>query len=468
MGHRHQPNERLARIIEQSGASRAALAHRINQLAREAGVNRVYTHTSIANWTVRGMTPRPPASGFLAVALGERLGRRVTPDEIGLGPRTEASSETGLDFPRDPDHAVRNAADYWSTVDRRSLLSAAPAFAVAAFTDPVHRWLVTPADATAARAEGRITASAPGGGGRRVGRADLEELWHAADEARRWDSKYGGGTWKSSQVVDCLRERAAPLLTGTYTDAIGRELFTVTAELARVAAWSAFDMGHHQAAQRHFIQALRLARAGGDVQAGAYVLATMSLQTALQGYPDRAIDMAEGAYERAKHTAAPRVLAFAKLIQARAHGLAREPRQAATALAASERLLSSIRPGSRDPQWLAYLTHTRLASDAVEIHRDLRNPTAAFRWNTMADTMPAGLYTRSVGIRHAVLGAAHLQAGNLDQGLAMGDQALDILARVRSTRAHSYLHTLTDTLTPWHREPRVRAFIDRTRTALTT
>ncbi|MFF2385647.1 hypothetical protein [Streptomyces sp. NPDC058108] len=78
------------------------------------------------------------------------------------------------------------------------------------------------------------------------------------------------GNWKTSSVTECLRLRAAPLLSGTYTEAIGTELFSATAELSRVAGWAAFDSGRHEEAQRRFVQALRLARAAGDVQAEVF------------------------------------------------------------------------------------------------------------------------------------------------------------------------------------------------------
>ncbi|MFG3055443.1 hypothetical protein ACGFZP_31480 [Kitasatospora sp. NPDC048239] len=57
--------------------------------------------------------------------------------------------------------------------------------------------------------------------------------------------------WRSSSVSQCLTHQAIPLLEGTYTDEIGRELFSATAELARVVAWSAFDSGQHAVAQQH-------------------------------------------------------------------------------------------------------------------------------------------------------------------------------------------------------------------------
>lgn len=340
-------------------------------------------------------------------------------------------------------------------LDRRTLLAAGGPLAIAAYHAPVRRWLAKPPS---------YPTEQKGGG--QVGRADLDDLWRAAEEARRWDSKYGGGNSGTSSVTDVLQHRAAPLLRGTYTHAIGAELFTATSELARIAAWAAVDMGHHGLAQQHFIQALRLARSGGDVQAGSYVLATMSLHAYLQGHVNEAIDMAEGAYEQGKHQVAPRVLAFAKLAEARAHGKAGDARSASRALATAEQLFSSIRPGTRDPKELGYLTHARISTDAVEICRDLGDLKAALRWSKQADAMPIGVYTRAVGIRLAVLSSAHIKAGELHQGLVLGERAVGILSRVQSRRARDYVRQVNDSLQPWRSEGRVRDFVHRSRTTL--
>lgn len=114
----------------------------------------------------------------------------------------------------------------------------------------------------------------------------MSKLREAAEDARRWDSKYGGGDWRSSMVPECLRVDAAPLLLGSYTDEVGRALFGATAELTRLAGWMAFDTGQQEAAQRYYIQALRLARAAADVPLGGYVLASMSLQATYRDFPD--------------------------------------------------------------------------------------------------------------------------------------------------------------------------------------
>ncbi|MEU8844423.1 sporulation protein [Streptomyces roseus] len=452
---RGNPNEDLARLIKQAGASHKSLAAQVNRIGAADGVPLRYEHTSVARWVNLGMVPRGRVPEFVASALGERLGRTVSLDEIGMYSRSGGNPDMGLDFARDPVDAIRVAATYWRTVDRSRRQIISNGFAIAAFATPVTRWLTKPADAPTAHH-----------GSRHVGRSDLDELWKAADEARLWDSRFGGGNWKASSVTECLRLNAAPLLTGTYTETIGRELFAATAELSRVVAWSAVDTGHHDTAQRHFIQALRLARAAGNVESGCYVLATMALQAFLRGYPEQAADMAEGAYERGVGHAAPRVLAFAKLAEARAHGRTGNAQAAKAALGRTEELLDSIRPGSHDPQQIAYMTHARLATDATEVHRDLEDPKGAFAWNALAAPMPADRFTRATGIRLAVLATSHLQNHELERGLAAANASLRILTKVHSSRAHSYLHDVTRTLTPWKRHPEVADLIHRTRTEL--
>ncbi|MFE7120466.1 sporulation protein [Streptomyces sp. NPDC057654] len=449
------PNADLARLIEVCGASHKSLALRVNQLAQQAGIETGYSHTSVGNWCKRGMVPKWPIPTLLAQAIAERLGGPVTLSQIGMDDARTPETDIGLAFPRDRDDAVQEATTFWSFVNRRDFLTGS-GFAASAFTTPVTRWLVTPADEPAHHR-----------GTRQVGRADLEELRDAADEARRWDSKYGGGNWRANSVTACLRERAAPLLHGSRTDAVSRELFSVTSQLSRLAGFAAFDVGQHDVAQRHFIQALRLARAAGDVQLGCYVLTTMAMQSLLRNFGSEAIDMAQGAYERSKGQAAPRVLAFTKLIEARAHARVGDAQAASRALKGSEDLLSRAETSKgSEPGWIDFYHHARLSADAAEVFRDLRNPQAALRWDRQAAAMPPDAFTRSVGMRLAIVGTVHLQARDLDTGLDLGNRSVDILAHVRSARAQDYVREFNAALAPWRREPAVRAFLHRTRTEL--
>ncbi|MFI1098472.1 sporulation protein [Streptomyces sp. NPDC020917] len=294
--------------------------------------------------------------------------------------------------------------------------------------------------------------------GARVGRREVAELRRAARDARRADSRSGGGSAPARSAARLLVSTAAPLLGGSCTPAVERELYSATAELARLAGWAAFDTGRHDLARGYFRQALHLAGAGGDTQLTAYVLACMSLQATLTGRPGEAVDLAAAAARTGAHS--PRLRGFAHLVQARAHARDRAPRAAGACLAGAEVLLESAeaRGSQDDPEWLDFFTRPRLAADAAEIHRDLGNPRGCFRWHAEADAMAPGDFTRSVGMRLSVVATAHLQAGDLDRALALGRRSADMLQDVASHRAHGYLGAFTASLGPWRREPAVRAF----------
>jgi hypothetical protein len=90
--HPKPANTALGGLIAAAKISRHALAHLVNTLAERAGHTCSYTHTSVANWTHRGMIPKPPVPEFIAGILSERLGRPVSPSEIGM---PEASPPAG-------------------------------------------------------------------------------------------------------------------------------------------------------------------------------------------------------------------------------------------------------------------------------------------------------------------------------------------------------------------------------------
>ncbi|HEY9326708.1 MAG TPA: hypothetical protein VIS09_00460 [Streptomyces sp.] len=62
--------------------------------------------------------------------------------------------------------------------------------------------------------------------------------------------------------------------------------------------------------------------------------------------------------------------------------------------------------------------------------------------------MPAGAFTRPVGMHLAIVGTAHLQARDLDHGLELGNRSVDILARDQSSRAKDYVRVFNAALLP--------------------
>ncbi|MEW2221567.1 sporulation protein [Streptomyces sp. NPDC006990] len=503
------PNEKLGTVLALAGISNAGLARRVNDLGAQRGLTLRYDKTSVARWVSKGMVPQGAAPHLIAAAIGSKLGRPVPLHEIGLAD-ADPTPEVGLAFPRDVGAAVKSATDLYrlDLAGRRGggsiWQSLAGSFAVSAYATPASRWLITPADSSVARHLELLEGTHPSNNGAeagpeapaesaardaqdaldgqenreggadadevgtplRVGHTDVAKLREAADEARRWDSKYGGGDWRSSMVPECLRVDAAPLLLGAYTDEVGRSLFGATAELTRLAGWMAFDTGQQEAAQRYYIQALRLARAAADVPLGGYVLASMSLQATYRGFADEGVDLAQAALERNRGLATARTMSFFQLVEARAHAKANEAQACAGALAAAESWLERSREGDPDPCWLDFYSYDRLAADAAECYRDLKAPRQVRRFTEKALSQPKEEFVRSHGLRLVVSAVAELESGNLDAACAAGVRAVEVAGRISSARTTEYVRDLLHRLEPYGDEPRVAELRERARPLL--
>ncbi|MFC9795374.1 MFS transporter [Streptomyces sp. NPDC127584] len=481
------PNEKLGTVLALAGISNAGLARRVNDLGAQRGLTLRYDKTSVARWVSKGMVPQGAAPHLIAAAIGQKLGRPVPLHEIGLAD-ADPAPEVGLAFPRDVGEAVRSATDLYrlDLAGRRAgggiWQSLAGSFAVSAYATPTSRWLITPADPSVEREAPRppgvgLASGAGGGPGTaggaaaagehvRVGHSDVAKLREAAEDARRWDSKYGGGDWRSSMVPECLRVDAAPLLLASYSDEVGRGLFGATAELTRLAGWMAFDTGQQEAAQRYYIQALRLARAAADVPLGGYVLASMSLQATYRGFADEGVDLAQAALERNRGLATARTMSFFRLVEARAHAKAGDGVAAAAALKSAEGWLERSREGDGDPSWLGFYSYDRFCADAAECYSDLKAPREVRRFTEQALSRPTEEFVRSHGLRLVVSAVAELESGNLDAACAAGTRAVEVAGRISSARTTEYVRDLLHRLEPYGHEPRVMELRERARPLL--
>ncbi|NEC90417.1 MFS transporter [Streptomyces sp. SID12501] len=465
------PNEKLGAVLALAGISNAGLARRVNDLGAQRGLTLRYDKTSVARWVSKGMVPQGAAPHLIAAAIGQKLGRPVPLHEIGLAD-ADPAPEVGLAFPRDVGQAVRSATDLYrlDLAGRRAgsggiWQSLAGSFAVSAYATPASRWLITPADSSVAR---DANPSEGSGAPLKVGHSDVLKLREAAEDARRWDSKYGGGDWRSSMVPECLRVEAAPLLLGSYSDEVGRALFGASAELTRLAGWMAFDTGQQEAAQRYYIQALRLARAAADVPLGGYVLASMSLQATYRGFGDEGVDLAQAALERNRGLATARTMSFFRLVEARAHARASDAHAAGAALRSAEGWLERAREGDNDPSWLGFYGYDRFAADAAECYRDLKAPRQVRRFTEQALSKPTEEFVRSHGLRLVVSAVAELESGNLDAACEQGVRAVEVAGRISSVRTTEYVRDLLHRLEPYGDEPRVVELRERARPLLMT
>lgn len=446
-----QPNERLQALIQEAGCSNAGLARRVNLVGTERGLDLRYDKTSVARW-LRGQQPRGRAPGIIAEALGRKLARTVTIDEIGMANGKNLASGIGLQFAPTVIGAIEQVSELWrSDVGRRDFLSGS-AVASSALVEPSRDWLITGADAAVARTTGA-----------RVGDSDVEAVRAMTAALTDLDHRFGSGHVRPV-VVHYLNSVVSGLLAGSYREAVGRRLFGAVARLTELAGYMAIDTGQPGLAQRYYIQALRLAQASGDRGYGGYVLAaSMSHLAAQLGNPREIAQLARAAQEGARGQVPPRAQAMFYAAEARGHALLGDDR---TCQAVAGRALTALEHAGDgenevsgdDPDWIAHFDRAYLADELAHCYRDLGRPEAAARHagEALEGHPESRARRRAIGL--VLLATAQVQAREVEEACQTGTRAVELLGTLRSSRGAEYLDDLQQRLEPYGNEPAVREF----------
>ncbi|MBM7170942.1 transcriptional regulator [Streptomyces sp. G44] len=444
-----QPNERLQALIQEAGCSNAGLARRVNMCGAEHGLDLRYDKTSVARW-LRGQQPRGRAPGIIAEALGRKLGRTVTIDEIGMANGKNLASGVGLQFSPTVLGAIEQVCELWrSDVGRRDFLSGSTV-AASALVEPSRDWLISSPDPQVGRTAGP-----------RVGMADVAAVKAMTEALTRLDHQYGSGHVRPV-VVHYLNSVVSGLLAGSYREAVGRELFAAVARLTELAGYMAVDTGQPGLAQRYYIQALRLAQAAGDRGYGGYVLAaSMSHLAAQLGNPREIAQLARAAQEGTRGRVTPRAEAMFHAAEARGHALLGDARAtqavAGRAIEAMDRAAGEGDSGD-DPVWIQHFDHAYLADEMAHCHRDLGQADAAARsaQESLDGHPPTRARRRAIGL--VLLATAQVQRREVEQACHTGMQAVELLGTLRSNRGAEYLEDFQQRLEPFREEPVVREF----------
>ncbi|MER5889981.1 transcriptional regulator [Streptomyces sp. NPDC001941] len=442
-----QPNERLQALIQEAGCSNAGLARRVNMVGAERGLDLRYDKTSVARW-LRGQQPRGRAPGIIAEALGRKLGRTVTIDEIGMANGKNLASGVGLQFSPTVLGAIEQVCELWrSDVGRRDFLSGSTV-AASALVEPSRDWLITGADAQVARSAGA-----------RVGVSDVEAVRAMTQALTELDHRFGSGHVRPV-VVHYLNSVVSGLLSGSYRESTGRQLFAAVARLTELAGYMAVDTGQPGLAQRYYIQALRLAQAAGDRGYGGYVLAaSMSHLAAQLGNPREIAQLARAAQEGARGQVTPRVEAMFFAAEARGHALLGDARTcqvvAGRAIGAMDRAESAA---ADDPAWIGHFDAAYLSDELAHCHRDLGQAEAAARAARESLEGHPETRARRRAIDLILLATAQVQQREVEQACATGTRAVELLGTLRSSRGAEYLEDLQARLEPYADEPSVREF----------
>jgi transcriptional regulator with XRE-family HTH domain len=401
------------------------------------------------------------ASTFLAFADGVDMPAAAR-EALGLAPGQSATSisgrpceplasDVGLIYPDTPAEAAGNLMLLWQSdlsdvegsrdqgetgASRRAVLRAGTALAAAAWSDAALRWLT---------GEPR---NQPGEllGGVRIGMADVDRFRATAEMFAQLDDRFGGG-YAREALVQYLKGDAQRLLGGRYTDAVGRALFSATAEATLLAAWMSYDsMPGSSIAQRYFIQALALAQAGGDRLLGASVLDAMSHQATYTGRFADAASLARAALTGTDRVSTATLSSHFHAMEARALARLGDAYGCDRALAAAMREFERRKPED-DPAWIRYFDESELSAEFGHCLRDLGRAADATRYASRSLVAVDGTFMRSDFFVTMVLADAHLAAGELEQACDAALMALSQGEQIRSARCVSYVREYRERLT---------------------
>lgn len=440
-------NHRLEALLVEAGYGQAhsAFARQVNLGVRTLGLDVHYDAASVY-WWLRGRRPSPPAPRVIAEVLARRLRRAVGPADLGFDDIFLATEE-GLGFAADLPQTRRALSDLWrvpSAVHRRST-----SYVPAADAEAGWRWRFDPDDPDVSHQ-----------GSRRVTLDDVQALRASRHGFLDLDRRHGGG--QRAVLLQWLRDDVEPLLHGSYTDAVGRGLFGVVAELTGQVAFMSYDIGDHALAQRYFIQALRLAKAAGRPGLGAHFLANMSTQAVYLGHAGEAVRLAQAAVDGGRGHAGPAGTSRLRTAEAAAHAAAGDARACMAALGQAEDAAAG--DGAEPADWAGYFTRAHLAGTAVRCLRDLGLPEQALRYAGPAlELRPDAVRTRA--LHTALVASVYTEGPQADpeHAASLGMLALDLAVGVRSRRTSDRVKDLRRRLAPHRTLSPVAAFLQASR-----
>jgi hypothetical protein len=256
--------------------------------------------------------------------------------------------------------------------------------------------------------------------------------------------------------VQFLHNEVSSLLSGTYTETTGKELFAAAAELTKLAGWMAYDDERHGLAQRYLIQALRLAKTADDQALSAEILAAMSHQATYVGRPSDAVDLARAAQVAARGAGLGTLESECHVVEAHGHAARSEAAACAKSLLAAE---SAFSVDGEPPAWLEYFDEAYLAAKIAHCFRELRDDDRTSSFAQQSLRMSDG-YLRGKAFNLCVLASAHVR-NDPHEAVRLGDEAAAIIETLASRRTHSYLRDLAQRLYPQNQLPEVADFRQR-------
>lgn len=415
------PNHRLKEQVADCGLTYAALAAAVRTVAAEHGESLRTNKSAVEHW-IAGVVPAPRTGRYLAIALSRKLGRLLTPEDIGLAPAPGMEDDSiGLSLGVDPIDALM---PMWrGELDRRNFL-ATSAYSVAASALPLGHVLDIAARTQAARS------------GVVVGMAEVAAVRDMVHLFSEMDERHGGQHGRTA-LIQYLRDDVAPLCRGRFrSDEVHRQMLSAASRGVHLVGWKAYDGGNQALAQRYYLQSYALAAEGGLVGQDGFVMRTMAMQGLKLNRPEHCQGLAETGLNRAKGKVDVQTEALFRIVHA--HTLAKTGRRHAALIEADRaHALLATDQGDDVPFWALTWgppqgsVHSRAAKvfEALGAYK-----AAAEQYGRAAASRPAGTYARIVALDLVAEAEMQLKQGRIEQACATWNRSMDHMTGVHSVR----------------------------------
>lgn len=228
----------------------------------------------------------------------------------------------------------------------------------------------------------------------------------------------------------------------------GRRLHLILGDLHNLAGWTSFDVGLHSEARSHFARALEQAKYAGDASLVANVLYRMGRLHLHRGSDQEALKFFQLGQIAAQESGCELTVAMLCANEPWAYALLGDSVQALKSLGRAEDEFARAEPGHA-PAWVRFFGAADLNATIGVVHLSLPEPTGK-RCETATTSLARGLairgpdMTRSKTFELTALATSHLVEGDLDQGAAVGQRAVDIAEQLRSVRVIDRLAPLEE------------------------
>lgn len=278
----------------------------------------------------------------------------------------------------------------------------------------------------------------------RLGASDVDRVQAAAAKLHQIDDLCGGGQLSdiAARYIKYVEDAARRC---TYGGNVEARLHRALGEMATSAGWFAFDALQQDKASRWWDAGLRYALLGRDKPLQARIWSSMSHQAWKLGHGSEAVTIARAALEETRGRRDGQLSSLLHSRVAQGHALQGESGWCARSLLRVEKEFD--REPVEPERWLAFYNVGEVSATAALCFMDLRQyDKAVDAARESLRAVQSGPYRRNQLASQVRLGRALSGAGELEEAMAVGNEALALLPEVRSPRIGGRLKQLRDEL----------------------